>query len=257
MTPTDDQLSAFLDGELPAAEMDAIRQAIASDEALSERLATLASADHAVKSTYSRIDDEPMAPGLSALVQSLEAASKGQAAANANNDEAGNENQSASNVVKLRRQEKPVAKTPPWQWLSTAAAAGVLGFALASLLPGGGATTDTSWAAMSSQLDTASTGERLDFGEGTLEVRLSFANNQGHYCRQFDVQHPSAGGQYIACKAGSTWQLHAKLPLAAQPDDQYQTANVNPLLDTLLDSTMQGAPLNAEQEQVAKARAWQ
>lgn len=244
MTPTDEQLSAFLDNELPEVEMDAIRQALASDEALNERLAALASADHAVKGTYSRIDSEPMAPGLSALVRSLEAASTSQNA---------KQQSSESNVIELRSE----AKSARWQWISAAAAAGVLGFALALMLPSGGDSNDASWAAMSSQLDTANTGKRLAFDEGTLEVRLSFANNQGHYCRQFDVQHPSEGGQYIACKAGNAWQLHAKLPLAAQPDDQYQTASVNPLLDTLLDSTMQGAPLNAKQEQAAKARAWQ
>ena len=49
MILTDEKLSAFLDGELDTAEMDLVREAIAHDVTVSDRLAALAEVDRVVK----------------------------------------------------------------------------------------------------------------------------------------------------------------------------------------------------------------
>ena len=49
MILTDEKLSAFLDGELNTAEMDTVREAIAQDASISDRLAALAEVDRVVK----------------------------------------------------------------------------------------------------------------------------------------------------------------------------------------------------------------
>jgi anti-sigma factor RsiW len=65
---SDEQLSAFLDAELPAAEMEAVREQISRDENLANRLAELAMVDTQVASHYRRIDEQPMPEAITRLL---------------------------------------------------------------------------------------------------------------------------------------------------------------------------------------------
>ena len=68
MKISDEQLSAFLDAELPEDEMEMIRQGISEDESLANRLAELAMVDEQVARHYARIDEHPMPAAVSRLL---------------------------------------------------------------------------------------------------------------------------------------------------------------------------------------------
>lgn len=59
MKITDETLSAFLDSELSPSEMEAVRERLATDPSLTDRLAELADVDSELKSHYGDIDDRP------------------------------------------------------------------------------------------------------------------------------------------------------------------------------------------------------
>ncbi len=65
---TDEQLSAFLDGELPAQDMDALAHALETDAALAARIERLGAANAAYVDVVSRIDGAPMTAGLQAAM---------------------------------------------------------------------------------------------------------------------------------------------------------------------------------------------
>ena len=65
---TDQQLSAFLDGELPASDADVLARQIEGDAGLAARIERLGAANTAFVQAISRIDDAPMTPGLKAAM---------------------------------------------------------------------------------------------------------------------------------------------------------------------------------------------
>lgn len=69
MNLTDEQLSAFLDAELPEAEMQVIRDQLADDPALAERLAALATVDHILAGHYSAIGQQPLPAAVTELLE--------------------------------------------------------------------------------------------------------------------------------------------------------------------------------------------
>ncbi|MBT8149169.1 MAG: hypothetical protein KJO24_04520, partial [Gammaproteobacteria bacterium] len=64
----DNKLSAFLDAELPVAEMESVRTALAYDESLANRLAELAMVDELVKNTYTPIEQLPLPDSITGLL---------------------------------------------------------------------------------------------------------------------------------------------------------------------------------------------
>jgi hypothetical protein len=60
----------------------------------------------------------------------------------------------------------------------------------------------------------------------------------------------------LACRSGNGWQLKG---LFAAPEGQasdYRMAGTDPNLAALVDSTMAGAPLDADSERAALKRHW-
>lgn len=74
MTPiSDEQLAAYLDGELAPEARQAVEAAVDADPALAERLAALAAGDQALRAGFSAISDEPVPERL---LRALEPARK-------------------------------------------------------------------------------------------------------------------------------------------------------------------------------------
>jgi hypothetical protein len=65
---TDEQISAFLDGELPAADMDALGKDIEADAELARRAERLGAANTAFVQAVSAIDSKPMPAGVEKLL---------------------------------------------------------------------------------------------------------------------------------------------------------------------------------------------
>lgn len=253
MNINDETLSAFLDGELQEAEMEIVRRRLNEDKSLSQRLAELAAVDRAVESYYSRIDQRPMPDSVRALLtQSPD---------------------SAAPLVKPKENPAKVLTFPGWRRNSTnapsrqrtaiaAAVALVIGFSAAKFFPGNSA-SKTNWQMVSSALENAAGGKVTEFGNSQqLTPHLTFLNQQGEYCRYFQLNNRQGVSENIACRtadeqAESNWHLVASIELNTLPDpSRYQTASGGSLLDGLLDQIMVGDAVTADTEETLIQQGW-
>jgi len=218
-TLTDETLSAFLDAELPEAEMERVRQRLCEDETLSDRLAELAGVDQLLAVTYSSIDERPLPEAVTAML-----------------------------VEESPPQPAQVIPFPLWRRAQeqlqrhagiAAAVTLAIGLGAGWLLPGQPQGTDNAWQAVAASLERAPSGKTLELADGRqLTPRLTFVSQQGDYCRQYQVVSGAQGSENIACRSGDGgWQLTASVQLeAVQEPGTYRTASGGSLLDSALDA---------------------
>lgn len=240
MNITDETLSAFLDSELPEQEMQAVRDRLLEDPALSDRLAALASSDRAVASHYSAIDNRPLPRAVTALL--------------------GQDQRGPAEVIEFpwwRRIQKAVDRRSG----IAVAAALVMGFGLAQLLSLSPTGTDATWRAVAQSLETTPSGETrtLEPG-GQLVPRLTFTNREGEYCRLFRVQTADRASENIACRRGQSdagWVQVASVEVEqVGPANGYKAASGGSVLDPILDRMISGAVVGREQETRLLSEGW-
>lgn len=235
MNITDEMLSAFLDNELGEPELNAVRDQLALDPALADRLAELASVDTRLQRHYGAIDEQPMPYSVTRLLD--------QPAPKAR----------ADNVVAFplwRRLKEHSAKA--------IAAAVVAGFAMTQWL-GSPAVDDPAWSSIAQALEQRPSGRAHAVTSGaTLTPRLTFQNQAGDWCRQFRIDQPAKSSEHIACRDGSgSWQAVARIDVEPSPAmDTYQTANGGRALDNRLDRMMVGQPVDPGEERALIDDRW-
>lgn len=235
MIVTDEKLSAFIDNELPAEEMDAIRDQIATDETLVDRIAQLSIVDHAVRTTLHAIDDKPLPNSVNQLFEAEKA--------------------SASNVVKFPAMRK-VAQTLREHVAIAAVFVLAIGVTVGTYI-----SSDSSqaldWSSVNQVLNTRLSDQSVSLDDGwTIHLKTSFINTDDNYCRLFSLQSNSSAHMNIACQQQDTWQLHSRIPFEPTQSNDYQTASVDPKINQLIDATIKGSFLNQSQEQTAINRQW-
>lgn len=237
MTISDETLSAFLDAELPADEMESLRELLIVDESLANRLAELAMVDERIAHHYSSIDARPM----------------------------------PSAVTQLLTQEPPASATiitfPLWKRFQhrlqqhaaiAACTALALGFGFAQLVPMNNQENVSDWNAIAHTLDGTTSGTENTLADGKrIKPRLTFINHDGNYCRQFTVIDNNTSAENIACHIKGDWQLTMTLYNGkAQQNGDYQTATGSSLLDSALDAMMSGDAFDAQAESQVIDRHW-
>lgn len=233
MTFTDEQLSAFLDAELPQGEMAALREALAGDEQLADRLAELAMVDTVIAQTYSSIDQRPVPEAVTTLLSSAT---------------------TADNVValpvwkRLRRSLQP-------QYAIAASVALLAVFGIVRLIPDGG---QTQWQNVAAVLETSPSGISQTLGaDMAIKPRLTYKNAEGDYCRQFQLLRSSGTEESIACRRDNQWQRVTTIYLPAVTDDGgYSTASGGSELDAILDQSIADGPFDAQTEASLINQAW-
>lgn len=248
MTISDEKLSAFLDAELPESEMESIRQRISEDETLANRLAELAMVDEQIAQHYAAIDARPLPDAIANLLASAPTV--------------------ATPDVVTPTPSATIIAFPLWKKVQrglqqhaavAACTALVLGFGLAQLLPGSQDSPLGDWRAIASVLDTAASGtEQALADDKRIKPRLTFVNEEGHYCRQFLVSDMRISTENIACRIGDKWQ--PTITVYAQGlshSGDYQTAtNSASVLDQALDNMMHGDAFDAQAESNIIHRGW-
>ncbi|MFT2090186.1 anti-sigma factor family protein [Paraglaciecola sp. 2405UD69-4] len=245
MKITDEMLSAFLDAELPAAEMEHVRVALETDDNLVVRLAELAEADQWVTEYAQQIDSTPIPEKLIQLANQID--QKLQV----------NEPEAINKVVQLSAWKKATQGTQKYYQVAAGIAL-VVGVGLITTL-----NTSVNDLAIPSNiakvLDTAPSGTQHTLSDNSVvESQLSFASIDGQLCRQYQVL-TSAGSQgNIACKNGSSWELKAQSGITpVNPEQVYQAASNNNALDKLIDTLIDGPAFDRSQEQAAINNQWQ
>lgn len=187
---TDEQLSAYLDNELPAEDMQRIRTLLQQSDELQQRLVRLQLADQAARQFFARLDNEPLPANLEQLIT-------------------GHQPQDTS-VVRL-----PARRAPRW------------GIAASVLLISG---LYWHWHSPASQLSTAESQALLTLSSGSvqildkqtrLELRWSELTPAGDFCRHYVVHTPQNSVPQTACWQDNRWQRQP----GEDYRDQYQPAS--------------------------------
>lgn len=231
----DTTLSAFIDGELPAHEMQAVNAELARDPALAQRYAALKLANDLVLQHARALDDVPLRAATLALLQPDATAA------------------APANVI-----QGPWRR---WTHVQRALAASLvigIGLAVAYWQQPGSPDALPALAAYSAQLDTAPSGSELSVAAATLTTRFSFRDSENRYCRQYQLSTETAASQNIACRSADGWTLVTSLPDAPPAAGAaYQPASSSASLNAALDSMMQGAALDLETEAALIRNGWQ
>lgn len=89
--------------------------------------------------------------------------------------------------------------------------------------------------------------------QGEVRIGLTFRDQSGAICRSFETG-ASAG---LACRADGDWRMRGLFAAPEGAETEYRmAAGADPRLMELVDSTMAGEPLDAEQERAALERGW-
>jgi hypothetical protein len=242
---TDEQLSAFLDGELPQQETDELAKALESDTQLAARMERLESANTAYLNVVGEIDKRPPSPGLKAAMNTPPAAQ----------------------VIPLRRPSVAAFVTEH----RAVAAARVCAVAVASVMstsmaPGSAdplATDAEGYIVASSPLhrvlETGRTGDGAPVTDGaTATPRLTFASVDGGFCRQFDLTTATSAASAIACRDDGGWRPQVVAYGLTKSSGDYRTASAerSPALEAFMDEHMDGAPVNAKEEALLLQSGW-
>jgi hypothetical protein len=240
---SDEQISAFLDGELEAADMDALAKDMETSAELAARVERLGAATQMFVAASGEIDRHPMSAGLQGFL--------------ARADE-------ASNVVPFRRkgvtafimEHRAIAACLVCA-VAALAALPQLGADNDNMLPdAGGIIAQTS--PLHRMLEDGGSGRVVSIADGvTATPRLTFASADGGYCRQFEIDSASGEISAVACRDKAGW--HAEMAVYGAPDGAgYTTASgdTDRTLDAFIDKLISGDPLDADAEKALIARDW-
>ena len=250
----DEQLSAYLDGEVSEAERALIEQKLASDPDAAKRLEQLRGADHAYTGG-TEINTAPMSEGLAALATRLNA-EPGSAA--------------GETVVPLRtarswfqtlREHRAIAACAAMVsgFLAMQASVGSLQMASTDL-PGDGIVVASS--ELFNVFQRGASGDPQSIGDGqTATPQFTFASDNGAPCRVVDVTSDTRSGRMVGCKTDETWsiQVASFRDVSDTSAGPFQTATggPDPVIEAYLDEVMPGQPLTQAEESLAISNGWQ
>ena len=234
---SDEELSAFLDQELPAEKMDAIRESIVHDDSLADRLAVLSQVDSTVCEFIQQIDRVP-APQevLETVTQPL--SKQGAKLADS----------AANNVVAFGLWRK----TENFMRDHIAMAASValmVGVAAGSMLLANPMRSENSqWAEINQMLNSLPSGEYAVLASGDeLHAQFSFTTATNELCRSYLVNNQRVR-QEVACRSQNTWQVIASAYQASPELGEYGVASASPVVDAVLLQLGAGATLSLTEE---------
>jgi hypothetical protein len=255
---TDEELSAFLDGELPSARAAALEAALETDEALVARIERLTATDDLVRAANPLPPAEATPPALLRAAEALAAAQL----------------TPPENVVAFRTKTRPAGTVSRW---SAALAAcltlvlgGVMGAGLQTARLGGegqslalDADVGVIRAAnpLYAALETTPSGTSTAVPGGVVKPVLSFVDPDQRGCREFEMAEAGAVSVGVACKSGEIWRI--EVLLAAAPQTPGGTGYVpasghnDAALGAVLDRLMPGEALAPEAEADLMKKGWQ
>lgn len=244
MKINDDMLSAFLDAELAAEDMERVRLALETDDNLVMRMAELSQVDQWVVEHAKQIDHTPVPLKIVSLAQQIDA-KHGNTATPPD-----------TNVIQISRWQKVTEKmSVPYSM-----AAGVVLVVTVGLLSVSQPSNQTGLSTgVAAVLDNSLSGDTHYLAEGeAVTAQLSFTNLEGQFCRQYKMVNNQMSTAQIACKQSDGWQIAVQsTDTGAQNTNDYQTASSNKQFDQMIDKMINGAPLDRVQEQQAIQLDWQ
>ncbi|MGJ8691576.1 MAG: anti-sigma factor family protein [Thalassotalea sp.] len=248
---SDETLSAFLDAELPELEMEQIRAAMMTDDALANRLAELAMVDEIVAGHYETINQQPLPDAIEQLLTEL----PDQQTLNNRYQAQQNTDNNNNKVVSLWQYCRDTTKN---HMALAAGFAAALGFSSALMFSNNDLIPEDNWQAVAQVLEQQPSGQESILANGEkIATKLTFINKQGQVCRQFEVNQGQTNSQSIACRVNQAWQLTLTVHEPKQAQQGYQTATSNSLMRHQIDQMIDGDFFDQQQEQSAINSNWQ
>ena len=266
---TDEMLSAFLDGELPEADMARIEEALLTDKVLDARLSKLQQANDAVRDAYESFVNEPVPSHLVDLIKKNDDGRNGLRKTGESSSSI--DVQDEDNVVAFPT--KPSARRDrQWSPAIAASIALVIGLGIGVIQPfstqtGGGTGLQVAGpiphgTPVFAALENSASSERTNLYGGTeIEPILSFKSVDGEYCREAVLHQQTEQVIFVACRASDSWnvQLVVKEPAQANTNDSFRpaSAEAQTAIDAFLSKKMGGDAFDQEQEIELIGRSWQ
>ncbi|PHR62549.1 MAG: hypothetical protein COA47_03110 [Robiginitomaculum sp.] len=252
MRHPDEQLSAYLDGELDKKERQKLETALASDPDLAERLAALEHTNAVLKATFNPILEEPVPEHVLALLSDAKQPTD------------------SGDVVPLFPQ-KVHLQFSKWQLPIAASIALVLGVGIGHNWSPGIELGGTLMAQVSGTIapgnplfdvleHTPSAHQVSLVADGSVQARpvLSYQTNDGTYCREFEVKGPKAGLHGIACRSGQNWDIQIQNQTRLQASSGMRTAsgNTDQAVDQFISDSISDIPFGLEREVELMQNGW-
>jgi anti-sigma factor RsiW len=248
MTICDADLKAFLQGQLPEAQLAAIEAALADDPALAARVEALLddaagtpapNIDAAVRAAFDPVLAEPLPPALVAAASPA-----------------------VIDLAAARAARQPIAAPAGWRrWGQGAALAASLaiGILIGTGLPQTGgsnaplilADADGTRAGPALAAALASTRSGVDavVPGGVMRPVISVRAGDGRLCRQFAVQQDAGALTALACRQGDQWQIVvASSSVAGRSEYALAAGPGEAAIEAALAALQAGEPLDAEGE---------
>ncbi len=234
---TDEQLSAFLDGELSPADTEALARDMESDPQLATRTEQLGAANSVFVASAAQIDAVPVSAKLKAAMETPPSAKVIAFRQRSVRAFLVEHRAIAASLLCAATVWGAVSSVAP-QRVSDPFASGPDGVILAS-------------APLYQILETGRTGEARPVSGGvTATPQFTFASADGQFCRQVALNSSVSSSAAILCRDTGGWRpqvIAFGLPKFS-PDYQTASADRSPALEAFLDARMSGAPMTAEEE---------
>lgn len=237
-TWSDETIAAYVDGELDAAQRADLEAALGADPALAERVEQERALRSRVEAAFGAVLDEPVPQRLLEALQSP----------------------AVIDLAAARAARAPRRwRGPEWGAMAACLAIGL--FAGRALLAPSAENAPFATAAgrllARGALDRALTTQLSSEPGGGVALPVSFAADDGRWCRSFVLARGSLAG--LACRHGDGWQV--ELLAAAGP--AAPAGSVRPAATALpepvlraIDARIAGEPLDAAAERAARAGGW-
>ena len=238
MTITDQELQAYVDGELAPDDAARVEAAMAGDVLLAARVEREKRLRDTLRRAYAPVLGEPVPARLHAVLDAP--------AARAN-----------AGVTDIADRRRP---RPRWRAPVLAIAASIAAIAMALWLraPGGDVASRGADLVARGELERGLDRALASVPDAEANVRigLTFRDASGRVCRTFATRATSMAG--LACRDGQDWSLQVLSRVDAGEAGALRQASsgMTPEIQAAVDARMQGEAFDAEQERDALARGW-
>jgi len=242
MNVTDEELMAYVDGELDAARFELLRREIAASADLTRRVTDQQALRDRLRQAFDPVLDEPVPARLTDLA-------------------------SRDRVIDFESSSRQRLSRSAWLSGLALAAGVVLGVALGPMLPNlvrerpnivsigadvavGGVLADALSRRLASEQSSSD----------PIRLGVSFQAKSGEYCRTFISRRGDGALAGMACRQGAEWRIDALQYVAIVPGDSngYRQAatSLPPMILQAAEVAMTGDPLDAHGEKEARDHHW-
>ena len=269
MIVSDEQLVAFMDGEMSEADIESIERAIGASPELAQRMEALCGADIKIRQGFAALDARPIRTDTQNLIN------------RAANTKAVEQESVGDNVVAFKAKPQINMAATSTIWMRQAIAATIalaIGFGGGAFVYPGSEQTETSntnniyqtaglidnTGPLFTVLETsqsASTVKLAGYNNVSATPVSTFQTRSTDYCREFELQANEAISRNIACRNDGDWTIVASVVHHKDAQDagaNFITASdgAPQLLDTMILQLIEGDILDAKDEAKLITKSW-